>query len=121
MSSTSGTKDGLIFKGDKAFGIFSRSMPSACNALLVSIEKELPVTELWVDYLRSDVSLLLGRFLQTDCVHGMLEGKDSQVLIWGFHLFVDNSIGCSENSELVKVNSLYFGLAVEILARSWCI
>lgn len=94
------------------------------NDLFASIEKRLPVTRLFVDSLRSDVSLQLNRLINSDCGQSKLYRKDYQTVNFGIRLpficaFMHKANRYTQDGELKKWNSLVSLLVFEIYWRSW--
>lgn len=50
------------------------------NVLLSSIEERFPVTLFCVDISRDELLLQLNELISRDGVHGVMEGKDSQIV-----------------------------------------
>lgn len=93
----------------------------ACNSLLASFEKAIPVTGLRVEFSKEEPSLQWNGLFSSDGVHGMPEGKDYQCIemVCSFICaYVDKAIGCIEGADLTKVNSNYSELQLEFYSRS---
>lgn len=65
-------------RSSKQFSSHDMAMLQTCNALLTSIEEELPVTELHVAF--SEKRCFLNGLFSNNSIHCMLEGKDYQCI-----------------------------------------
>lgn len=86
----------------------------ACSSLIAAISiKSLPVTELYVDFLKVNVSLDLNRYFTHNGLHGLLEEREHQsidIVFPPFYKYVDEATGYTDGSKLTNVNKMYFEL-----------
>lgn len=92
------------------------------KSLLVSIEKQFPVTVFHFGFWRGELPTQMNGLFKSDDVHGNAGGERFQsndTEIPFICRLADRATGYMEDLELTKVNYLYFELLIGKDGRSW--
>lgn len=103
-------------RGSEAFVSFERRMLRACNVLLASSERELPVTLLLVDFSRGEVALKFNGRFTSDGMNGMMQWKDAQIVDMVSPIicsFINKATGYTEDAVSTKVKTLFLSRLLE--------
>lgn len=96
-------------------------MQGTYNSVLAPIEKEFPVVEMHVDFLKSEPSLQLIRLSRSNGVHDMPEKNDFNRIDIMFPFictFIEKATAYFEDAKVTKVNKIYSELVLEFCSRS---